>query len=449
MANAQMGLPTPAAVAKVLDAAGRWLKYGYSTVGRGQSETTTLAAYAQQARTEIMGDGTTSNPGIDSAQLQTLLAAALNNAPIYARYDVQAQTLWGPIVRTLESWILQALPSGWNWTSGGLHALDAYLRRCNANNSETPTRPVQATVPTLVGATGGSLATGVNYQAAYTYIGAGDYMESAPSATTIATALTGFNSGFTLGNLPATVPSGVTACRVYRTMGGVAGAADFSNYYYEREVAQTAGAAFATMACSVPDVALRTDIRPPQFASALMGPEQATVYALAFASLSQTAAGTYGPMTWQQYGMLRPSNCVLNPANGYLGPDNPAVDGILAQWASTTKTYGTLRSTSSYSAGLLGWVGAYGVRARVTSALNAAVNNGSMTVTYNYLDVDNPSTPATGATVTPAGGLAATLGSVLDVGIPAGRIVTAITSVVLTGPATGTIVWEALPVRAL
>src|SRR5207237_10859639 len=116
---------------------------------------------AAPARTGIMGDGSSANPGIQNSALQRLIASALDSLVVACRYDtffaVQARTLF----TTLDNFILQSLPSrtatdGWKFTSSAsLRPLDLWLTRQNANSAGTPATP--GFTPTLTATTGGQI----------------------------------------------------------------------------------------------------------------------------------------------------------------------------------------------------------------------------------------------------------------------------------------------------
>lgn len=447
---ATTGLLSAADVLAIADGLGAWFKANYAGMGLGDpTETSTLAAKAVTgARYGILGNGTTAYPGISNADVKRGISNAIASLVAQSRYDVffniQAKQIW----TVLDGLIRTALPSSWSFASQSNRALDLWATRYNANGSGVPATPGYTV--TLTATTGGSIAptTGsAEPRVKITLVGAYDWLESQPTAASAQVALSGKYNAYTLGGLTGNVPTGVTKLRVYRQLDNNAGSSD--PYYWDQDVAVTAGVAWSTYTVTLtnPDHDLRQDITPPSWLSCLFLPEEAALYALSYASLPGTGY-LAGPLSYPTMGFLSPGNVALNPINAFLVIGNVPSVGELARWASTTTTLGNIRTTVDAAQGLQGFAGGVGIQARVTSILNGT--SPTVTVGYNYLDAAHPSTPQSGSTSAVA--IANAAGSVADLSITAGRLVTAVTSITMGGsvaPTTGTLVIEGKAIRSI
>lgn len=459
MARPQSGMLTPLAAQTVMDGLGAWFKRAYSPLGLGlTAEATSVAYYADQAISKIMGDGA-SNYGIDNAYVQSILSAGLNNLTTNSRYDVVVSSLCRGIIGNIEQSILSSLPSGWSFTSGYARAFDALLTRFNSTNSSVPAVSSGVSTPagTLakVADTGGALDVGADPGIKVAWVGAYDYLEGLPSNAAASAALSGSNSGYALSGLTGNVPTGVTKMRIYRQVSGGTG-----DYFWEQDVAVTAGTAVSVylnggaseIRVGLPDTALRQDIQPASWCQCLASPEFAAIYALSSATMSMSN-DPLTPVAFQQYGQLSEHVVAANPSNEYLGVGNPssgAVFGTLVQ-SGPTFTAGALLSANTYTLRQQGFCGSYNanLQARVTSILNAG---GTITdLTYKYYDATHQKNGSaqTEALSGLSVALSAAVGSLADVAVTAGRLVTEVTAMVLGTTATGTVIVEPKPVRSI
>lgn len=456
MARPQSGMLTPLGTRAVMDGLGAWFKRAYSPLGLGlASEATSLSYYGGQAVNKVMGDGSTTY-GIDNAYVQSILTSGLNSLVMNSRYDVFVSSLCRTLIGSLEQSILSALPTGWSFTAGSKRPFDALLTRFNASSTSTPSAP--AGTLAKVADTGGSLDVGADPGIKVAWVGAYDYLEGPPSNATASVALTGSYTGYALSGLTGNVPTGVTKMRVYRQVSGGTG-----DYYWEQDVAVVAGTAVSVylnggaseVRVGLHDTTLRQDIQPASWCQCLASPEFAAVYALS----SATMASSNDPLTpaaFQQYGQLSAYVVAANPANEFLGvgnPTNSAIFGTLVQ-SGPTFTAGALLTANSYTTRQQGFLGAFqesspDLQVRVTSALDTG---GTITaITYKYYDA---TTLKTGSiqTATDTGlsiAIAAPLGSVADVPVTAGRVVTEVTSLTVSTAASGTMIVEPKPVRSI
>lgn len=444
----QTGMVTPAQILTLLDAWGAWFKRMPAALGLGlSSETTTLSKYAQAAKTAVLGDGSTTY-GLGLPDLQGLLGQPTEDLIQSSRYDLAAGRLRS-IFGAVEANIRQNLPSYYdangnrkNWSFASSRAIDALLTRANAHHPSSPAKPTGSI--TLTATTNGSLPTVAAGSAPYvvlTHIGASREYESLPSAEATRVAIAAPNSAYNVA-VTGTVPTGVTAVGVYRGYyGGASG-----TWYYDKDVEVTAGAAYPTIKITAPDVMLRTNAKPPSWISALALPEEAIAFALAFSILAQQPGQL---PRFQSNGMLSPYNVAAGPVNDLPILANTDVTALFAQWVATAITYGSVQLTNDYTQDIQGFAGAAnGLQARVTATLNASATISA--ITYSYYDASNPTTLQTNGSL--SGGsktLTAAVGDTVSLAIPAGRLVTAVTALTVSGAATGTFVIEALPLRTL
>lgn len=140
------------------------------------------------------------------------------------------------------------------------------------------------------------------------------------------------------------------------------------------------------------------------------------------------------------------TNVLANPSDEFLGLVNQPSTSEFGSWASTTTTLGALQTENDEDLFLQGFFGSRGVQARVTSALNAA---GTVQIDYTYYSASNPTATASATTVAQTFS-ATTVGTELDLAVPAGRIVRAITAITVGGGlTTGTFIVEPKKSRTL
>lgn len=453
------GMPLPADILTIFDNQAAIFKAQWPNIGsNAPSETTTLAAKAQAAIDKILGDGTTTNPGIANSDLQARLQQALRQLPIAFRYDSIFRQC-GPTFTAFDNWVASNLPSGWNLNSSdGARAGDLWLRRLNAANSGVPASVVAVT-PTLAATTGGAVGQSGVIRVKFTVTSSnGDWLESQPSTGSSTITLTGKNNAITV-TISGTAPvSGYV--NVYRQIAG-SGAGDA--YYYDQRVAITSAAAYPAITCVLSDQDLRRDIQPPSWLQCMMLPEAALLYALCYTTQGATVGAQMGLPSLQASGMMNPANVTLNPSYidasntlGFLGMGNPPSSGQLAQWIATAFTEGAFPASNVVASRLQGFAGAVtgvssggGVRLRTVVVLsaNAPITN----LIYYWYDATHALDGAVQGptTIAAPGTLNSAQGSTLDVGIPAGRLVTRVSGFTVGTAVTGTIAAEAIPLRTI
>jgi hypothetical protein len=442
-------MPSVAAVQTTMDSEAAIFKR-LTALGLGlNAELTTAAWYAQQAVAQIMGDGTTTNPGIDNADLQAILKDKLLGIADAIRYDRFSQ-IFRSVIASVEQTIIQSQPAGWNLTkapSGTTqHALDALLKRFNATDANTPAKP--SGTPVLTATTGGSIAPCTSGNApyfGYSFVGLYDYWESPISALAAQVALSGKNNAYSVASVQSPIPSGVYKIRKYRSLT----AGPNTALFYISDQAVSPGDTGVTLSLTESDIQLIQTITPAVFAQLLFGPEAAAIFALAFATPSQQPSLQNGLFSFQNGGMLSPKNVALNPiyvlsatlSYNFLGVNNPISTGEFARWTSTVFAQGTIPLTNNSANDIQGFIGASaGIQLRTIATLNAGavITN----LNYKYLDATNPITEQSGTIAAP-GTLSTAVDSTLDMAIPAGRIVTQITGVTVGTATTGTFIAEA------
>jgi hypothetical protein len=449
MASSTNGLIGPADLVITMDAMAGWLKYAVSVHGQGLSSESSIPSLAYQAllaQSKILGDGVT-NYGIANSLLQTQLAQKLTQLYLNSRFETFAGTNLRQMIGELNSelsasstipkYLSNSILTQWNMSSSSTQTLDAHLQRVNATNVGVPATP--AGTPTLTATTAGSLPNTLVGNApvmCYTFVGASDWLESQPSPVSTQVALSGANNAYSITGI-STVPTGVTKIRLYRSAFGTT-----TPLLYDRDVPVSAGAAPA-LKFTFPDIALYPSVLPPVWAQSMMLSEAALAFALCNISPTGNPLGAY---TVSSNGLLSPSNVVLNSVNGILGYNNPTSSGTFATWSATANTFGSIQITNSTSQGSQGFLGAFGVQARTTSAL--ASNATITSIGYSYVTAASPLTPLT-STISGPLTLNAAAGSTVSLAIPTGQCVQAITSMTVSGPATGVFVLEAIPLRAI
>lgn len=450
------GAPSAAQLITEFDQIGAVLENCYGTLGLGiAGETGTTAAQVAIARAAIVGDGTSGNPGLGNILGQNL-AAPLDGMAGYLRWDALFSRLGNQPVRLADDQIRNNVPSGWLLTDDtNIHYLNNHLLRMNAAHTGVPTTPT--VTPTLAATTGGALpnfTSGNCPRIVYTFCGVAEYDESLPSSPATGVACSGGNNALTV-TIPGggNVPAGVTLIKVYR--GYVAGGVGI--WYYDQKIAVTAGQPYASypITCTQPDSSLKNDTSPPVWISCLFKPPAACMVALAysvtgggnsFLSLIPGAPLPGVPLPLLAANMLTPQNVAFGPSNGFLGlGNNYAPQGAVfgTTVIGTGFTAGTLQAVNNAAAGLQGFGGTTLLRCRITAVCNAAP---TVLIAYNYYDAAHGYGSVQTATI---GGTfsSAAVGTVLNLAVPAGRLVIAATGDTPSGAASGTYVTESQAIR--
>jgi len=443
-----LGLPSAADIQTIMDGLGALVKYQSGNIGlNAPGESGTLAMYAATAKNKIEGDGG-AYYGLANQNLKQQLTPLMVSLAQSLRYDSLFAANVRGIMTALDNWVFQNLPNGWSFAqTGGTRALDLWQQRYNANGASVPATP--GYTPTLTATTGGALpavasGNGPRLKVAYVSTG-GDWIESQPSQNSAQTALTGNNNAYTVGSLPGSVPTGVGKLRLYRQLYNNGGSSD--PYYWAGDVAVTAGSAFPTVTLKQADQALRLDVTPASWLSCLLLPEEAALYALAFASPPQQQGALSTFLSFLASSFASVTNVALNPVSGFLGINNPASTGQLGQWSSGTFTAGVIQTANDPLNVIQGFAGAANsVQARVTATLSANATVSS--IGYTYVNAANPSTPQSGTIAGPLT-LNSVIGDTVDLAVPAGNLVTAITGVTVGTATTGTIIFEADALRSI
>jgi hypothetical protein len=443
MANVYNGIPTAAQIISVTDALTAIFQINQPSMGLGlPGETGTSAAAAALLKVAVVGDGTTSNPGLGSI-LGSTLAGSCDSLLQRERWDAIWSNVGRNFITALDSQIQSNMPAGWVFTNTtSAHYLNSWLLRINANAAATPVTPASAGVLTAVNNVAGALPStviGNCPRVVHTLVGAFGFNESQPSPEATQIAIAGTANALSY-QIAGTVPAGVSFVRTFRSY--IAGAT--SVYFYVGQTAVVAGSTFPAIIIATPDSALRQDVNPPAFLSCQLKAESAVIAALAYAvSLSGIQPGI--PMSLTASNMIAPTNVSLNATSAFLGLGNPVSSGIFGtRLIGTGYTQGTIQTTNSDASALQGFSGSLAkLQARVTSVMNAA---GSLTATYSYLAAGTGLTPQS-ATTASASFSGATVGSIAPLVIPAGRLVTAVTTDTPTGQTSGTYIIEGISPR--
>lgn len=444
MATPYNGLLNATQIQLITDQLSASLDLNYANLGLGlPGETGTSAAQAATLSAAILGDGTTSNPGLGNS-LTSTLALYAGSLLQRERWDTVWSQLGQQWVGALDSNIIAYLPSGWTMTSAtSPHPTNNWISRLNGAHTGVPTTPASAGV--LTAAAGGGIATcsaGNGPRVVHTLVGANMWDESLPSAEATQAALAGANNSYTY-QIASTVPVGTTYVRIYR--GYVAGLT--SIYYLDSQTAVTAGAAYPAIVVTQPDSALRQDIVPPSWLSCLLKPQAASIIALAYAVSGPGGVQPGVPLSLQAANMVSESNVALGPSNGFLGLANNAIPstGVFGtRIVGTSYTQGAIKTANDATSGIQGFAGSTKLQARVTSALNAA---GTSAPTYSYYDAAHGWGSAQSATASAATFTGTAVGSTATYTITAGRLVTAVTAETPAGIASGTYLIESPALR--
>lgn len=447
MATSQLGLLSSTDLVILMDVCGSYLKYLKPAHGQGLPGESTIPSLAYQAllgQTNILGDGG-SIYGVGNATAQSNLKDKLTLLFTSSRYEVYASQQLRTIILEIQQEISTYLPKYLNasnvttqlvMSGGSLQVLDAYLTRLNANSALTPATPTGT--PTLTTTTGGTLPNSTSGSCmCYTFVGASDWLESQPSASSTQVAISGANNAYTIGGL-ATIPAGVTKIRVYRSLQGTT-----TPFYYDRDIVVSVGSPPTTQKFIAPDITLTQSWLPPVWCSTLILPETALAYAICNMSPGNNPQDSYKVSAT---GLLQPSNVSLGQVNGILGYNNPLSSGRFANWSAGTSTYGSIITSNDTTQGLQGFAGAFQLQARTYSVMDA--NASISAIAYSYVTAASPNTPLTS---TIAGPFTLNLadGSIIGITVPGGQLVKSVTSITVSGPTTGSFVIEASPLRVI
>ena len=399
------GAPTNGQIQLLLDSQSSVVKAGWTALQA-------IQAINSAKVSAMLGDGTTANPGLGNSDWAGRIASSLTTQSTFFRPDKlykRMVTGLGGFMASFDTQIKAYLPAGLSYTSGTVaHAFDAFLTRQNGLWGGTSGIPAPCAVTsgwTLTPTTGGSIpnvASGSAPRVCVTFVGASDNLESPASAVSEQVALTGSNSAYQIGAtvLGTTVPSGVYKIGVYRQAIGGTGA-----YTLDQYAPVTAGVAFPVITLSNSDVSLRSDWQPPVWASCLLLPEAAALFALAYATTAQS--GNDAQPVYAANGMISPGNVAAGRADSFLGIGNtPATTTFLTVTptgdTAATSSGGTLQTSNSSGQSIQGFAGSLGIQARITSALSGAA---TVTVVIHYYN------SVTGLTTSQMGTLSATFSS--------------------------------------
>ncbi len=451
MLNTLGGMLSAADAILYMDNLATYAKNNASRFGQNANgETGTIAADANLIRKVILGDGTTTYPGLSSDGMKGKSRSGLNGLVFGSRYDTEFARLMQQLIPPLDSMVTENLPSGWVMASQTIpHAFDTYLLRMNGTASPyagTPPAGATAALTLATDYTGRmpECATTVRPYISHTFVGDDDWEESLPSTEVQGATITHADGGltYTIAS-PATVPSGVYKLRLYRSLYSAGAAA---TKYYQKEYDTTPGAAWPTMRLLEGDEEL-TKLSPPSWFQCAAVAEFALEFALAYGS-AQSNTGVPGINTevllsLNSTGMLSPQNVLLVPSNALLGLGNEDQHGNFGVYTvGTGWVTGTILTTNNATGRSQGFAGAYGtgsngLRCRATTALN---NAGTVTISYTYYDAANGwgnAQTATGLVSAAFTGTAS--GSTATFSIPAGRIVRTVTVTATTVTTSG--VW--------
>lgn len=448
------GATRPNQVVTYFDALASVLKTAYPSMGLAlNGEVGTMAAVAQAMRVTLMGDGTTTHPGLGSAQLQSKISQYIDAIVLACRYDNFFKQTCQTLVGVMDTVILQNLPPGWQFVGGTgavAHALDAHLLRLNACNADCPTTPTDAGVLTASYNVDGALPSADTDSAptiTHTLVGTYDYQESLPAPSATVAPITGAANSYAY-QIPGVVPAGVKKIRIYRTLFDD----PTGTLYWCKDYATglTTGAAYPAIPIYEPDSLLRQDWSPPSWLSCLMVPEAAALFALTYATLQTAPGAQRAPLVFDPTGMLSATNVALGPANGFIGIGNPEQSSL---FGTTTLGTGfvssTIQTENNAALNVQGFLGALAVQARITQALNGTR---LPKITYTYVDeaggfntVKTETTHQDATTAFPDGNV----GSVAVWTPPPGRLILSVTEAEASGTASsGAYVYESTAIRA-
>ena len=458
MANIK-GAPTVGQTQLLLDGQASIVKAGWNSLAAIQAVNTAKL-------TAMFGDGTAANPGLGNADWFAAIDSNLITQQTFFRPDKVFKRLitgLGGFIYSFDQQVKNYLPGGRSFLSAGVaHAFDAWLTRQNGlfgGTTGTPAPVASAVLAagwTLTPATGGSIpsmASGSAPRVVITQIGASDFLESPPSAASGQFAISGASDAYQI--LPAVwgggavVPAGVYKLGIYRQAVGGTGA-----YFWDQDVAVTPGQAYPTITLTNPDAVLRTDWQPPVWASCLLLPEAAALFALAYST--SMAGGVDAQPVYAANGMISALNVAAGRSDSFLGVGNTPTTGtflsaVVTGASAATATAGGLQTANVAAKSLQGFAGALGLQARITAALSGAA---TVNVGYTfYNSVAGLSTPQAGSLSATFGATAAGTVAAFTVPTDANGNPVIITAVTLTsisgaGGSGGSFVIEAAPPRS-
>lgn len=452
------GAPSVAQVQLLLDGQASIVKAGWYALAGIQAVNAAKVA-------PMLGDGTSANPGLGNADWVKSITSALQTQNVFFRPDKVFRRLvtgLGGFISSFDTQVKSYLPGGRNFINGAaVHAFDAWLTRQNGffgGATGTPAPIVSGVLAsgwTLTPAGGGSLpnvASGSAPRVVLTYIGASDYLESPASLPSAQAALTGGQSAYQI--LPAvwggaTVPAGVFKIGVYRQAGGGTGA-----YFWDQDVVVTPAGAYPTITLTNPDAVLRTDWQPPAWASCLLLPEAAALFALAYSTA--IAGGVDAQPIYAANGMISALNVAAGRSDSFLGVGNTPgsatfLSATVTGATAATSAAGTLQTGNLPAQSIQGFAGSLGIQARITSALSAAA---TVTIVLSFYN------SVAGLTTLQTGTLTATFGAAavgttfvfpapLDAnGNPLLIVGATLTSISGAGGAGGSFILEPIPARS-
>lgn len=429
----------PDQILEFFDSLATLLKVSYRPMGLGApAETTSITHAAQEARVDILGDGSAQHPGIGSPQWQAQVMAFLDQFAMRCRYDTFFAQLMRPLLAAIEDLLKKNLPTGWTFVAPGgvAHFLDAHLLRLNACSTATPPKPGAAGTLTAITDPLGALPStvmGAAPRVLHTLVGTLDYMESLPGTEAAQVALTGTQNAYTY-QIPGLVPDNIVKVRLYRSFYGNVGGGP---YYWVKDVSVVPGQTYPAIPLYEPDVALRQDWSPPAWMQCLLVPEEAALVAMAYAVVNVAPGGSPQPLQFSALTMLSPANAVLGPANGFIGVGNPVQSAQYGVAVVGDQFYaGHIQTENNADLNVQGFLGGFGVQARILSPLNGTR---VPTISYTYLDAGSGvGNPQTQSGLAPAINFPnGNVGSLAVWTVPAGRVVLSVTEESATGSATG------------
>lgn len=447
------GLPTAAQILLETDQLASLFKAQWPVYGLGPSsgvgstdvngQSNTMAVKGDVVRTTILGDGTTTYPGLGSpAQSQAIsgsLTSLYNNLRVDTFWKKNGQTL----VQQLDRWVSSNIPSTWSFSNrNNGHKFDLWLQYLNALTTGTPATPGAAGVITAVNNASGQLpmntASGSCPFVCHCLVGASDWLTSQHSAEATRVALVGTQNAYSY-QIAGTVPVGTTKVRIMR---GLFGGSTGGPYYFSQDVEVTAGASYPAILILTPDNSLNRFVQPPVFGSCLLAPEFATIFALPWSSTASDGTG----LKFSSGGMLSPQNIFLPPATEFQGLGNPLASSVLDTVTITgattfTQVAGAPYVTNVAGSNIQGYLGATGIRARVTTVLNGTLL--TLTISYTYLDITNGAVVQTGGVLVSGASSGTAVGSIAAFTLPANTILLSCTVTAKTGTSTsGAVVIE-------
>lgn len=446
------GMPLPNDLIQLTDSVGTWAKSTWGVLGLDAPAegSTTVAGIANEATDVVLGDGTSSNPGILNVALKNQITPYLSAMISASTWPVFVTAATRSILTALDNQIRNSTPSGWSLTTTTqIHSLDPAIQRLNGFSGPVIGTPATGTL-TAISDVNGALPTctsGTCPKVVYSLVGASDGLESVASAECTGVAIGPAQSALNLA-IAGVVPAGVFKCRVYRSLYSGSG----YPHFWCGDWVCVPGSSFPTIKLELPDAFLRLDISEPVWNSVPLTPAFAAAWALAWGQ--GTGLGFGGGASTSSYsatGMLTPVNVALSPSNALLGlgnqPSTAIFSTVTVTGASTcTITAGAVQTVNAPTSNTQGFAGATsGIQIRTTSAMVGGTSK-VFTATYQYYAAATGwGVAQTSSTITPTT-ITGALGEIIPVSVPSGRIVISVTptSVSGAGITAGTVVFEAV-----